>query len=300
MKKLIVLSVIMAVTLLTWGSVAPAHAQDSAKDDKPTFYRLTPGVYVNGWPRCTVRYPKEWVERFPEANLVFRVSAPGPGPLRSFAVADSGSSPLPLDRWADWVVAMFRRLATDVTVLSDKPSRLHDGTPAQEVEIRAVVNGAPLYNTSLATKKGDLLITMAIESTEGRIGEDLKAILYSIEFEPDKDKPVKVPPDAQELLDRHCSASVAHDVAKVMSHYSDGFLNSGMRKGEVERFHRQIIGFITSCEIVITDFVPAADRAYLAGFVSLGSGRRVMLREISIIKENGEWKWYGNQRDSAR
>jgi hypothetical protein len=45
----------------------------------------------------------------------------------------------------------------------------------------------------------------------------------------------------------------------------------------VERFHRQIIGSITSCEIVITDFVPAADRASLAEFVSLGFGKGMLL-----------------------
>ena len=65
MKKLIVLSVIIAVMFLTRGSVAPAHAQDSAKDDKPTFYHLVPGTYVNPWPRFTVTYPKEWTAERP-------------------------------------------------------------------------------------------------------------------------------------------------------------------------------------------------------------------------------------------
>jgi hypothetical protein len=51
MKKPIVVSVIMALMLLVWGLFALAHAQDPAKEEKPTFYRLTPGVYVNGWPR---------------------------------------------------------------------------------------------------------------------------------------------------------------------------------------------------------------------------------------------------------
>jgi hypothetical protein len=60
MKKPIVVSVIMALALLA-GGLIPAYAQDPAKEEKPTFYRLTPGVYVNGWPRCTVHYPKEWV-----------------------------------------------------------------------------------------------------------------------------------------------------------------------------------------------------------------------------------------------
>jgi predicted Ser/Thr protein kinase len=81
-----------------------------------------------------------------------------------------------------------------------------------------------------------------------------------------------------------------------MAHYSDRYLNSGVRKGEVERFQRQIIGSITAFEIGITDFEAAGDRAYLTGFVSTYFGKG-MLQEISIIKENGEWKWYGNQRD---
>ena len=79
MKKLIVLPLIMAVMFLTWSSLAPAHAQDSAKDDKPTFYHLVPGTYVNGWPRFTMTYPKDWVERPPMGvGNVFKVSPSGP------------------------------------------------------------------------------------------------------------------------------------------------------------------------------------------------------------------------------
>jgi len=48
----------------------------------------------------------------------------------------------------------------------------------------------------------------------------------------------------------------------------------------------------------ITDFVPAGDRAYLAGF-TVTNGSKWPLYGASIIKENGEWKWYGNQRDVA-
>jgi hypothetical protein len=42
--------------------------------------------------------------------------------------------------------------------------------------------------------------------------------------------------------------------------------------------------------------VPAGDKVHPTGFgvTNLGKG---MLSETSIIKENGEWKWYGNQRD---
>jgi hypothetical protein len=46
----------------------------------------------------------------------------------------------------------------------------------------------------------------------------------------------------------------------------------------------------------ITDFVPAGDRVYLTGFVINNFGK-FAIGGISIIKENGEWKYYGNQRD---
>ena len=58
MKRLIVLSIIMAVMVLV---AALAHAQSPATDLKPTFISPTPtpGLYVNGWPAFTVSYPKE-------------------------------------------------------------------------------------------------------------------------------------------------------------------------------------------------------------------------------------------------
>jgi hypothetical protein len=83
-----------------------------------------------------------------------------------------------------------------------------------------------------------------------------------------------------------------------MADYSDGYLNSGTRKGEVERFLRPYIGSWMSAKAVITDFVPAGDRAYFTGFVVSNFGTFQAV-ETSIIKENGEWKFYGNQRDFA-
>ena len=84
-----------------------------------------------------------------------------------------------------------------------------------------------------------------------------------------------------------------------LSHYSDRFLGMGVRKGEVEQQWRFHIGGITSQKSVVTDFIAAGDRAYLAGFWDMKPFGRVPLRESSIIKENGEWKWYGNQIDVA-
>jgi hypothetical protein len=66
----------------------------------------------------------------------------------------------------------------------------------------------------------------------------------------------------------------------------------------MERLWRQNIGRIMSIKGVITEFVAAGDRAYLAGFASI-NGLKFMIRDTSIIKENGDWKFYGNQRDPS-
>jgi hypothetical protein len=294
MKMLIVLSVILAVTLLAGNFFAPAYALDPANEEKPTFYRLTPGVYVNGWPRFTIRYPKDWVERLPLPLETFRAEPPGrTGEMFAIMIYQSSQ---PLEKRADGQVSFFKNImkAKDVTLVSDKPSQLRDGTPAQEVEIKAVLE-APLNWLTLGTKKGDMVITIGVGGPNVRIGEDLKAILYSLQYQPGKDEPVKVPPDIQAFFDSWSSAFVSHDLAKVMSHFSERYLHSGVRKGEMERFWRQFIGSITSDKVSITELVPAGDRVYLAGFESLNFGTVAL--GTSIIKESGEWKWYGNQRD---
>jgi hypothetical protein len=306
MRESFVFSVATAFLILAGISSISSSAQDTTNDQTPTFYRLVPGTYVNGWPRCTVYYPKDWVEDLPAPQEVFAASAPGPAGSAKFVFAPFApptTPPLPrLDRVVDFLVSMFSRIGTDVTILYDKPTRLRDGTLARENEIRFLVNGVPgnSFNLTAYTSKSGVYINMGIaaQPPNGTIGEDLKAILYSIECEPEKDKPVKVPPDVQELLDRQSSYMVAHDFAKVMTNCSDRYLNSGRTKREREQFYRDVFGSITSFEITITDYVPTGERAYLTGFATTNLGT-IPIIDTSIIKENGEWKWYGNQRDVA-
>jgi hypothetical protein len=294
MKKLTTLLLAIAIVLLAGDSFAPAQPQDPAKEEKPTFYRLTPGVYVNGYPRFTISYPKDWVEETPSPGEVLRAASPDPLHRERMIIAIGPG--YPLDKFADYLVSAFKKMAQDVTVVSDKPSRLRDGTPAREVELQMVQNALPLNYFSLATNKGDMRVTTGVAVRGESIREDLRAIPYSIEFQQGKDEPVKVPPDIQEFLDKHCSNMVSHDLGKVMTDFSEKYLNSGERKGEAERRIRQVIGLITLFEMGITDLVTAGDRVHLTGFINANPGR-LPLSGTSIIKENGEWKWYGNQRD---
>jgi hypothetical protein len=295
MKRLTTPSVMIVLVLLAGSVIAPSRAQAPTTDDTPTFYRLVPGTYVNGWPRFTISYPKEWVEYRPQVNTVFRVGAPD---FSERLLIDIGN-PTPLDKSAEFYVLFFKNLGANVTVLSDKPSQLRDGTPAREVELKMVFReGPPAYSFYLGTKKGDMpQVGMSLISSRV-IGKDQKAIPYSLQYERGKDEPLKVPPDIQEFLDRYRNDVVSHDLTKVMALYADGYLNSGNRKGESERSWRSLISTITSFEVGITDFVAAGDKAYLAGFsITNGSKYPLLGNSITIIKENGEWRIFGNQRN---
>ena len=303
MKKLIVLSMIMALALSVWSSFTSTHAQDSAKEEKPTFYRLIPGTYVNGWPRFTVPYPKDWVEATPLPQEAIRAVSPG-GTGDVFVVGVGPFPALfgqPMDKAADLIAGSFKAIsAKDMTVVTNRPSRLSNGTPAREIELRGIMSGLPFNYFCLGVEHGDVWIMLQVSSQSGRIGDHLRAIVYSLQYEPSKDEPVKVPPDVKEFFDSLRNAVISHDLPKVMTHYSDRFLNSGVRKGGFELFLREMamprFNLITSFEEIITDFISAGDRAHVAGF-AVRNRIKFPFIPTSIIKENGEWKWYGNQRD---
>jgi hypothetical protein len=127
MKKVIALSVFMVLMLLVSSVFTLTQAQNAPTDDAPTFYHLVPGTYVNGWPRFTVHYPKEWVERTRAFGVLFQASN-----SRRDGLSVAGFfNPLPLDKYVDFTVPYFKRQASEVTVVSNKPSRLRDGCIAR-------------------------------------------------------------------------------------------------------------------------------------------------------------------------
>jgi hypothetical protein len=140
---------------------------------------------------------------------------------------------------------------------------------------------------------------------KGKIGEDLKNYAYSLTFQPSREVPVKVPPDVRAFLDKYASDIVIGDVERIMANFSDQFLNNGMKKSGQAQFFRSspfspVVGGVTSQEITVTAFEPQGDRAYLAGFVAGKFKSETSfvnpLGQQHMIKENGQWKWCGNQK----
>ena len=317
MKKLIVLAMIMAVTVLV---AIPVHAQTPANDLKPTFINPTPtpGLFVNGWPPFTVSYPKEWGEipLAPGAVLEVAGTRPGlsPSPVLTVIVY---TTVFPLeDCWAKWFMPIFVQIFTDIKALSDNPFQLKDGTPAREIEFEFVpkfdlqqmsMKDAPKCNGLLLVTKRDLGTWVVIMLTDlGKLGEDLKSIASSLTFQPDREKPVQVPPDVRAFFDMWCTDAVSHDLKTVMAHFSDRFRHSAQNKPFIEQFWRNdpfspIRQSLISCEATVTVFEPRGDKAYVDGFFLVkakgdANALKLPMEFQQIVNEHGEWKWLGNQK----
>jgi hypothetical protein len=319
MKKLIIAFAITAVVLWGMGIPVPAHAQGPTNVLKPTFIDPTPGLYVHGWPAFTVSYPKEWVELPLTPGAVFRAGGSRldlpPGvrlPLISIGVM---AGPLPLEDWGRIILPFFANIGRDVKVLTDKPSRLKDGTPAWEVEFEYIITTGPDMDSVKDGPKANIFILIAKKELawiqialidDRKIGEDLKKIAGSLAFLPGREELVNVPPDIRAFLDMYCADIVSHNIESILAHFSDRFLNSGMKKAFIEQDFRNgpssaaLRGVISSAATV-TLFEAHGDKAYVDGFFlekAKGDAKalKVPMNFQQIINEHGQWKWYGNHR----
>jgi hypothetical protein len=314
MKRLIVASLLTAFMLSTGGFLTLTHAQSPGADLKPTFISRIPGLYVNGWPAFTVSYPREWKELVPGINGVLRVGVPRPDlpstiHLPSLNIATDYGNSLPLEEWAKISMPILAMSTTDIKVLSDKPAQLKDGNPAREIELEYLRKNDPklrLNEFTLITKKELLWVWVTVIDDSGRIGDDLKKHARSLAFQPDREKPVAVPMDVKAFFDMWCADVKGHEAKALMTHFSDRFLHAGYGKAAMDQFFRNHPASpakrdVLLCEPTVTLFEPRADRAYVDGFfVEQSKGESTALKIPftwqQIIKEQGQWKWFGNQK----
>jgi hypothetical protein len=307
MKKNLILSVLGLILLIVWGG--QVFAQNPEVGAKPSFITLTPGQYVNGWPAFTISYPKQWVEQPRRPGEAFRVADPDSKtfPRVPNLTINVFLVPFPIDNWSNVLLPGLRTIARDIKIVYDKPSQLKDGTAAREAEIEWVRNdGLEMNLLLLITNKEATWITIVTGAEKGKIGEDMKNYFYSLTFLQGREEPVNVPPDVQKFLDKYCSDVLSGDVEKIMTNFSDQFSHSSMNKAFLEQWFRNdpsapTKAGLTSMEETMTVFEPQGDKAYVDGFyLSKGkntpNGVKAPMLSQQIIKENDQWKWYGNQK----
>jgi len=227
-------------------------------------------------------------------------------------------APSPLEDWAKLTMPTWVNLFTDIKVLSDKPSQLKDGTPAREVEFefvpkydltgRSIKNFPKNYGLLLMAKKDVTWVSIMLTDYPGKLGEDLRGVVYSLTFLQGREEPVKVPPDVRAFLDMWCVDMMSHDLKTIMAHFSDRFRHSGTSKPFIEQVFRNdpfspIRQSLISCKPTVTVFEARGDKAYVDGFIlnvdkvkGETTTTKIPMLFQQIINEHGQWKWFGNQK----
>ncbi len=109
--------------------------------------------------------------------------------------------------------------------------------------------------------------------------------------------PAAIPDDVLQFLDQYSRDVRTNDPDKIMVHYSESFLLNDRDKKGTELFWKNLLKRISirGFKVALTRFQRQGALARVWGFVTL-NGRESPLRIPMIIKEEGEWKWYGDDK----
>jgi len=106
---------------------------------------------------------------------------------------------------------------------------------------------------------------------------------------------VYLPADVKAFITDYNIARNNKDVIKMGEAISDGFLHNGVTKQMAISFLSETSSYISDAEIVVTKFKLSADKAILDVWLKDKYFEAPFMMDSKLIKENGRWKWYGNQ-----
>ena len=142
--------------------------------------RLEPGKYVNGFPAFSVTYPESW-RIVPGSPFDFRAADPeGVPSIRIVAFPAMGMS---MKDYTKLYISMVLQTGKDITVKSDRESKLKNGVVCRESEIEWTNNLGVRRSAFLVTAKEKGIIISVTLSDKGTIGANLKKVAYSLQFE---------------------------------------------------------------------------------------------------------------------
>lgn len=110
-------------------------------------------------------------------------------------------------------------------------------------------------------------------------------------------KDFKPPADVQKFLDDFGAAAEAKNLDAILAFYSDKFLLNGKDKKSVRQTWQNAMQAspTRTFKVMLTSFKQEGDIGQVTGNI-LTNGHTLPLRTDKIIKENGAWRWYGNQQ----
>jgi CubicO group peptidase (beta-lactamase class C family) len=108
-------------------------------------------------------------------------------------------------------------------------------------------------------------------------------------------KAVELPTDVKAFITDYDQARFNKDVATMADLISDRFLHYGVTKQMALRFLSGISSYTAEAKIIITRFEPEGDEVKMDVLLKDKYFEAPFMTGSKLIKENGHWKWYGNQ-----
>jgi pimeloyl-ACP methyl ester carboxylesterase len=110
---------------------------------------------------------------------------------------------------------------------------------------------------------------------------------------------IKIPDDVLAFFEQFKKDILTKDMKKIEPHYAANFKERGYSRAEFLGALPGTLGFVNDYDIKLTKCEPDAKNpnvVYLVGSVSLGGMIIPLPDGYQIIKEDGRWKWNGNQK----
>ncbi|HOW56464.1 MAG TPA: hypothetical protein PKZ12_00565 [Smithellaceae bacterium] len=110
---------------------------------------------------------------------------------------------------------------------------------------------------------------------------------------------VQVPADVQAFFDKFAKDIATQKMDVIGANYSDKFMQNGFNKEGFLYVLSGSISMVTKYSVKLTKYEVDKNNpniAHIEGSADLGFMTADFVPGSMMIKENGEWKWYGNQK----
>ena len=108
-------------------------------------------------------------------------------------------------------------------------------------------------------------------------------------------KAAELPTDVKAFITDYNQARFNKDVVTMANLISDRFLYDGVTKQMALRFLSGISSYTSEAKIIITKFEPEGDEVEIDALLKDKYFEAPFLTGSKLVKEDGQWKWYGNQ-----
>ena len=107
--------------------------------------------------------------------------------------------------------------------------------------------------------------------------------------------PVLLPPDIKAFIADYNQARRNKDLLKMLDMISERFLYRGVTKQMAKQFLSNIMDYTAEAKLVVTRYKPDENGIELDVWMKDKYYQSPFMIETRLVKENGNWKWFGNQ-----